>query len=1120
MLKAPFFPAICTSFHGGNLWLLLLPVICGFIVSAPVRAAEIRGQKDLSIVLDSKHLHASITVPEKVASVAVEYRKAHSAKWITYKTIKVKSTPSTIHLILPTDLTLDSWRATGASGKLPVPKKVFPTAFYKGKSSFSKTLAPSYAVQTNVSSAPLTTLNTSLSGSSDVASSVSLNAASLINTPSPTTGTPVQADIWETLGTTAYFFNQLRGLQVIDISDPANPVLTASYRLPAVGQDLYIVQGSGSTNYAILLTQQYDQGSSQYSTGVLMIAVSGSTAQLVSSNSFPGWMADSRMVGNQLYLSTEQWAWDSNGNEDSTTLNQMTVDPVGGAVIPGSSQVSQGSSPVISAGDDWLAVSQYNNNNWQSSSVTLYGLGTNGATLLTTNPIVLSGNVSDEYDVQYTGGILSAVSQQWVQNTNNETNDWWWYNPVTTLQNFTPDGTLQGSIQIDASNSYSVASFVGTTLYVVTSGQNSPLYVIDNSKVTNPVIAGQVSLSGETTQIEPLGTHLFTLGYDSNWQLTASLYDVSSLSNPNLLSSVGLSSNANTSWGYSPATWNQEAYNVMTNAGLVTIPYSCYNSDGTRANYIQLLSLNTTNGALSLAGNVPTGANPLRSAMVGNALASITQQELVTADVSNPNSPNILADLTLAWTVDKIAVSSNFLIELTAGTSWDGEVPAATVATVTDPDNALSQTNLGAGVILDAKIQGNTLYVLRQYPANNFRWWYPILYDGLNGGQSGQVPALYLDTYDASQLPALNLLGSSSTTLPGSSTAWDVGPLLFPSTNCVAVVAQPQALDFWGFFGPGPIAIDPPIGVANRAKVLAATPAVIQKNKSIQTLQSSSTPSIASASCCIVPGYRYFAENNNTPASALIWQVNDPTTPLAQTPIELTDTNATPVKYSTASSNLLVFGYGEGENWLGGSGSGLSSCTNFVGILDLTDPTTPILGPGIALPGRLKAVSELTYNGFLAWTESWTGNTSSPGSPQVQVSSCDTVNVYQVTSLNLDQQGCIAASGNNLFTIQGSNVNGFVLDNSGNLDPSGSIPLSWNPVNLSAIPSQTDSNACTLLGSDGWNNVFSTVWSNSGPGSVLNDPTPLGTTLTNDIPMADGSLLSPVGSYGVDLFEP
>ena len=37
-----------------------------------------------------------------------------------------------------------------------------------------------------------------------------------------------------------YYFNQMRGLQVIDLSFPDNPEVSARYRLPASGEQMYV----------------------------------------------------------------------------------------------------------------------------------------------------------------------------------------------------------------------------------------------------------------------------------------------------------------------------------------------------------------------------------------------------------------------------------------------------------------------------------------------------------------------------------------------------------------------------------------------------------------------------------------------------------------------------------------------------------------------------------------------------------------------------------------------------------------------------------------------------------------------------------------------------------------
>jgi len=1022
-----------------------------------------------------------------------------SSQWTSYKTLKIKATPATARVSLPADFANKSWRARVVQAAVPAAPKKFPSKYYTGKRSFKSAVAPSYAVQSNQStsagstssSAKTVSLSANSVSSPTVASDIAGNSGSAA-VPSPTTGTPVESDIWETYGTSVYYFNQLRGLQVIDLSNPSNPLLTATYRLPAVGQDLYVVQGAGSTNYAILLTRQYDQNTYQSSTGILMVAICGGTTQLVSSNNLPGWMADSRMVGNQLYIATQQWNWGDNGNGATTSLNQMTVDPLGGTIFPGTSQTSQGYFPIISAGDDWLAVSQYGSD-WQNSHVTLYGLDTNGATLLTPQPIVLNGPISDEYDVQYSGGILSTVTSHWVQNTS-DSNSWWSWNPVILLQNFSPDGTLQGSLQIDNQNSYSKARFVGSTLYLLTAWQSNLLYTVDNTIPTAPVIAGQVALPGYTTQIEPIGDQLFSLGYDANWNLTASLFDVSNIASPNLHSSVALSSNANTSWGYSTATYDKNGLNVMADAGLLSIPYSCNNSDGSSASYIQLLSLDGVNRTLALAGTVPTGANPLRSKMVNGALTSITQRELVTADVSNPNAPSVLADLTLAWTVDKIAISGNYLIEVTANSTWDGQVPTATIAPSNDPDNALTQTPLGAGSVLDAQVQGNNLYVLRQNPANTSwsRWGiYPLRAYSDTTTATSSNPSLFLDIYDVSNLPKLTLVGSVASQLPSGESSWDVGKMLFASPTSVAVVAQPTARNFWCWYGP--IVYDAPVMMADTATVL--TP-VAKTGKA--------------SPACMIPWYGWgYGSQSTNPANAMTFQISDPTAPVAFVPIPLTEQVSTPVKCATAGSGLLVFGYGDKETPCGSnSAANLSSSLHHLRILDLTDVTTPVLGPAIDLPGRLQAVSALATNGFLAWTESYEGG------PQIQVSACDGVSVSQVSSIALTQDGSMTALGQDLFTTQGNSVNRFSLNNSGTLTATGTLPLSWSPTCLSAQPDVTGSNSTSLLGGD-WSHLLNSVWTIDGGVPVEEWNVPLSTDVSLDLLQPDQSVLVPQTDYGV-----
>lgn len=81
-------------------------------------------------------------------------------------------------------------------------------------------------------------------GSLNYASAAVVSGSELrITGDSSSTGRDVaEADIWKLDGDQLYFFNQLRGLQVFNVKDAADPVLTGTLRMPGVGEDLYTLR--------------------------------------------------------------------------------------------------------------------------------------------------------------------------------------------------------------------------------------------------------------------------------------------------------------------------------------------------------------------------------------------------------------------------------------------------------------------------------------------------------------------------------------------------------------------------------------------------------------------------------------------------------------------------------------------------------------------------------------------------------------------------------------------------------------------------------------------------------------------------------------------------------------
>src|SRR5207249_2812546 len=51
----------------------------------------------------------------------------------------------------------------------------------------------------------------------------------------------VESDIWKINGDTLYFFNQYRGLQVVDISQPDSPVVRGTLPVAAAGEQMYLL---------------------------------------------------------------------------------------------------------------------------------------------------------------------------------------------------------------------------------------------------------------------------------------------------------------------------------------------------------------------------------------------------------------------------------------------------------------------------------------------------------------------------------------------------------------------------------------------------------------------------------------------------------------------------------------------------------------------------------------------------------------------------------------------------------------------------------------------------------------------------------------------------------------
>jgi hypothetical protein len=1026
----------------------------GFLYGAPSASTTptLTEWVDVSMTIDANGRSAQLAIPDSATRLVVE-RKNRKGKWSAWHSKKLKSGTTTQSVRLPKSSASD-WRA-----KVEVPllasstNRKYPSTFYKGARAFTAAAANGYVDSSSAS------VRGGMNGRIVALSSVALSDSS----KSTESATPVEADIWKTDGNTVYFFNQLRGLQIIDMADPANPALISSLRLPAVGQDLYVLPAQGNNLHAVLLTRDTEDWSSSV---IQLVRITGGKPAIIATRKVKGWLSDSRMAGANLYLATQNWTSANGSWTEQAILTQVSIDTSTGSLTSPSEYKITGRWPVISAGVGWMAVATSQSTNWNKSDVTLFSFNENGLTQLNATPIETAGRIYDKFKMQVKDGVFTAISQGWQSSDGQWT--WWNGTQVTQLENFNTNGDALGSLEIIRGENLYATRFAGDKTYAVTFRQTDPLWVIDLSDSAHPTITGHLEVPGWSTYIEPLGDLLFAIGVDSG-RVEASLFDVADPANPKLASRIQLSE----SWGYSEALYNEKALKILPDENLALIPFSSYGqSDGT-AHSIQLVEWDTTAKTLRKRGAIVHEFEPRRSAIVSGVLASISQRQLITADITNRDNPTVLADLLLAWPVNRLALKDDFLLEIADGSTWWDSQSAIRVASTQDPDSILEETTIPTGRVTDAVVRGDRLFVSREIGMQRY-FGYFIRPLGGSSSNDDAAPTLAVDVYDVSKLPALTLLSTTQAVLPANETSWDTSRLLFPSDNSVVLITQPRPNFRWYW---GEIEIVP--------------------------LASNTLEKIASN---VIPWRDgWYKPEFTQPAQALVFDFQNPATPTVSTPIAITEKEVVNIKDTYAASGLVVFGFGHesGKD----ISENLQSYNHRLGILDVQNITSPVLRPSIDLPGRLTSASDITSDGFLAWTDAWNETTQSM---ELQVSACDLTDVYEVTSITRPE--AFAILNREIFIGTSSSIERHRLGDAGLLQKIDEAPLDWAPSSISI------SNGTNLLGGDA-SHVLSIPLS-TFPASPVEWETDRYLDLDSIVSIPNGDILAPAGENGVDRFTP
>ena len=830
--------------------------------------------------------------------------------------------------------------------------------------------------------------------------------------------------------------------------------------MPELGQDLYVIREADGSRRLVLLTQDWSPEGGQWKTSISLVKFNGAAPEVTHQQEIPGGLSDSRLVGDRLILVSSELG------KSESRISEWLLKPDQAPLADGETTV-KGIYPLIAAGADWLAVSVDPQDDGNKSEVSVFAIKPTGLESMGA-PIRTEGVISSKFAISWNNHVLTTVSNKGRGSRES----------VSVVENFRawdPDAIRPmvieerlGALELAKGEDLYAARFAGDRVYVVTFLQTDPLWVVDLKDPANPTVSGHLEVPGYSTYLQPVGNYLFSVGLESG-TVAASLFDVTDPANPGLVKRLNLGN----SYSYSEAVWDEKAVKVLPDAGLVMIPVSSPDPAGQWKSAVQLLDLDAANGVLAARGMIAHEFEARRSAMVGDALVSISQRELIAADIADRDAPSILSEVSLAWPVDRCLEVGTHMIQIEDG-NWNWYSEDHATARISPNDNTeaiLAEVDLGAGRVKIAERRGNNLYVLRDLSNN----WSGVLYRSAFSPSSGSNE-LVLDIYDVSNLPIMTLVGSVAVPSGNSGSQLSSTRFLWPRENRPAIFMNPgYSYRYW--YG----------------DYVIAEPVAVALNTDGTMVKATTSPKKASVKPYWI---------SDAKPQLFVFDVSDPSAPSAGKAVDFASEGSRLNGASEAANGLVVTGVSHSYNpatkiWLQDSGAYQSAQ-----VVDVPVSGDPVMRSLIDLPGELLAVSELDKNGFLAFSVR-------KDIGELQVSASDGYDAFLVSTLSIPQYAPCAVDGRRVYVASGNSLLRNSLSDGGSFVDEGNLDVGWTPYSLKAVNG-------TIVGSGG----TSIVATKSGSNDIKTWQFPAWNVYADRIEMAsDGDLLVPLGAYGMERLD-
>ena len=499
--------------------------------------------------------------------------------------------------------------------------------------------------------------------------------------------------------------------------------------MPALGEQMYVLDDQ---RVVLLLRRPREleavvpgDKTTLSNSEVVVVDWSKRAAEVLSRTSLPGKYLESRMVGRRLYAVCNSggyslggsWRfldWESSLSDPSLKVLQesapaylSTLDLTFPAapVIVDEKPLPTRAREVAATGTHFLVVRDIEDD-WYSSRdlvdvFRIYDdmppeqLGTAQA----------GGRIKDKFKMHVYDGILTTVSQAYGER-------WNWRSRHTLVETFKlPVGgelldTPLDSVSLAKNETLRATRFDGFKLYVVTFLQIDPLFVVDLVDPQNIQVHGELEIPGWSTYLIPRGDRLLSVGVE-NTQVAVSIFDVSDPGNPTMADRIFLGEPGQ--YTRSEGNWDEKAVGYFPEEDVLLVPYETWDWDwdtGRNSYNTAIQKIEIVGDDLRKAGQVSHEVRARRATMLGSLLASISGEELLVADLRDPDKSTIIAREQLSWPVHEVYRIGDYQLELEK--SYQSDKPSVLrLIDSSQPETVVQQLSLPEGVLMDTTWQAS-----------------------------------------------------------------------------------------------------------------------------------------------------------------------------------------------------------------------------------------------------------------------------------------------------------------------------------------------------------------------------------------------------------------------------